>query len=157
KTYISLVGFCFRRARVHGLWIPFHSDFEEVNLRFYVRRRIAGESRRGVVFVREIVARAAIAAVARMVYGERYIAMPMRHRIAGPASEGGRIEVEYRWQFQGMWNSLGVVCDGPPCLAEEGSLEQYITEHYWGYAQQSDGSTKEYRVAHERWRVWVAR
>jgi uncharacterized protein len=157
KTYISLVGFCFRRARVRGLWIPFHSDFEEVNLRFYVRRRIAGESRRGVVFVREIVPRAAIAAVARMAYGEPYLAMPMRHRIAGPTSEGGRTEVEYRWQFQGVWNSLGVACDGPPRLAQEGSLEEYITEHYWGYTQQRDGSTKEYRVAHERWRVWAAR
>src|SRR5262249_61320330 len=92
QTYISLVGFRFERTRVRGLWIPFHSDFDEVNLRFYVRRTAGGEVRRGVVFVREVVPRRAIAAVANAVYHEHYAALPMRHRIAGPVSEGGRIE-----------------------------------------------------------------
>src|SRR5205085_959765 len=83
RTYLSLIGFRFLRTRVRGLWIPFHSDFDEVNLRFYVTRRVAGEVRRGVVFVREMVPRFAIAKVAQTVYGEPYIAVPMRHRVAG--------------------------------------------------------------------------
>ena len=70
RTYMSLVGFRFERTRVRGIWIPLHSDFDEVNLRFYVRRRVSGEIRRGVVFIREVVPRWAIAAVARAVYGE---------------------------------------------------------------------------------------
>src|SRR2546427_5648419 len=36
--YISMVGFLFQRTRVLGAPIPGYQDFEEVNLRFYVRR-----------------------------------------------------------------------------------------------------------------------
>lgn len=156
KTYVSLVGFRFERARVRGLWVPFHSDFDEVNLRFYVRREQAGEARRGVVFVREVVPRWAVAAVARAVYREKYVALAMRHRIAGPVSEGGRREVQYGWRVEGKWASLNVDCEGYPARVSEGSLEQFITEHYWGYAAQPDGGTVEYRVEHEPWRVWRA-
>jgi uncharacterized protein YqjF (DUF2071 family) len=63
KTYVSLVGFRFLKTRVLGLPVPFHTNFDEVNLRFYVRRRIAGDVRRGVVFIREIVPRWAIASL----------------------------------------------------------------------------------------------
>jgi uncharacterized protein YqjF (DUF2071 family) len=156
RTYISLVGFRFERARVRGLWIPFHSDFDEVNLRFYVRRVVEGEVRRGVVFIREVVPRWAIAATARATYNEPYVALPMRHRIAGPVSEGGRTTVEYGWRVGGSWAEIKMACEGKPTRPAEGSLEQFITEHYWGYTAQRDGGTIEYRVGHEPWRVWRA-
>lgn len=89
-TYVSLVGFRFLRTRLLGLPVPWHRDFEEVNLRFYVRRREGGELRRGVVFIRELVPRRAIAAVARVWYNEPYIALPMRHRISRAGLPGGR-------------------------------------------------------------------
>ena len=38
KCYISLVGFMFENVKILGLKIPFHTRFEEVNLRFYVKR-----------------------------------------------------------------------------------------------------------------------
>jgi uncharacterized protein YqjF (DUF2071 family) len=155
-TYVSLIGFRFLHTRVRGFWIPFHSDFDEVNLRFYVRRTVAGEVRRGVVFVREIVPRYAIAKVAQLVYGERYIALPMRHRVAGPTSEGGRVQVEYAWRLARRWNTLRMQAEGRPSLAPPGSLQQFITEHYWGYARQRDGATIEYEVAHDPWRIWTA-
>lgn len=156
KTYISLVGFRFLRTRVRGIWIPFHSDFDEVNLRFYVKPKPPGPLRRGVVFAREVVPRYAIAKVAQIAFHENYIALPMRHRIVKPVSEHGRIEVDYRWKHDGAWNSLGVECSGRPAFAAEGSLEQFITEHYWGYAAQPDGGCVEYQVEHPRWRVWNA-
>jgi uncharacterized protein YqjF (DUF2071 family) len=152
KTYVSLVGFRFLRTRVRGIWFPFHSDFDEVNLRFYVR---CGD-RRGVVFIREIVPRYAIAAVARMAFQEKYIALPMRHRLAGPVSEGGRISVEYAWRRAGAWSSIRMECSGQPAPAAEGSLQQFITEHYWGYATQRRGAGLEYEVGHVPWRVWNA-
>jgi len=155
KAYVSLVGFRFLRTRVRGLWIPFHSDFDEVNLRFYVKRPGIGP-RRGVVFVREIVPRYAIAKVARSVYHENYIALPMSHQVIEPTSEHGRVQAEYRWRYQGQWNRLRVESVGRPALAPAGSLDQFITEHYWGYARQPDGGSLEYEVAHEPWRVWTA-
>ena len=156
RTYVSLIGFRFLHTRVRGIWIPFHSDFDEVNLRFYVRRTVAGEVRRGVAFVREIVPRYAIAKVAQLAYGERYLSLPMRHRVSGPTSEGGRIRAEYGWRTGGQWNTLRMEAEGRPALAAPGSLQQFITEHYWGYAQQRDGRAVEYQVTHEPWRVWTA-
>src|ERR1051326_4467542 len=81
RALASVVGFRFLKTRVRSLPIPFHRSFPEVNLRFYVKRNVEGEPRRGVVFVREIVPRRMVAWVARAVYGEAYVAMPMRHEI----------------------------------------------------------------------------
>ena len=46
--------------------------------------------------------------------------------------------------------------DGNPSLAAEGGLEQFISEHYWGYSRRRDGRSLEYHVAHEPWRIWRA-
>ena len=99
KTYISLVGFRFCRTKVLGhVSVPFHTDFDEVNLRFYVCRQDGGKIRRGVVFVAEVVPRRVIAATARLVYGENYKYAPMRHRIEiGAASKSA----EFQWQVRG--------------------------------------------------------
>jgi len=154
RTYVSLVGFRFERTRVRGIWIPFHSDFDEVNLRFYVRRTVAGEVRRGVVFVREIVPRWAIAKVARVCFGEKYIALPMTHKVIEPTSEGGRLQAEYRWRCGGKWSAIHAESSGRPALPPIESREAFFIEHYWGYAATSGGGTSEYRVEHDRWRIW---
>jgi len=103
KTFVSLVGFRFLKTRVFGVAFPFHCNFDEVNLRFYVQRRAGAEVRRGVVFVREIVPRRAIATVARAFYGERYLALPMSHRIQANDAD---VAVEYGWRFSQRWNRI---------------------------------------------------
>jgi uncharacterized protein YqjF (DUF2071 family) len=152
KTYVSLVGFRFLRTRIFGvLPIPFHANFDEINLRFYVRRREGDGVKRGVVFIREIVPRRTIAFVARIAYGERYERRPMRHNLhRGPT----KIEAHYEWLSGCKWGGLHVAATGAASLPAEGSLEQFITEHYWGYAGQRDGRCIEYQVRHEPWRVW---
>src|SRR5579872_3314715 len=154
KLFVSLVGFHFLKTAVYGISFPFHRDFEEVNLRFYVRRKEmeSGEVRRGVVFIREIVPRWAIAAVARRVYNEKYVALPMNHRIE--TGNESRLLVEYGWRSSAGWNRLSLSAEGEPALPQDGSEEQFITEHYWGYAMQPDGGTMEYRVDHPGWRIW---
>src|SRR5436853_5959786 len=92
ETFLSVVGFLFLDTRLLGLPIPLHRDFEEVNLRFYVRKKSADTWRRGVVFIRELVPRRAIALVARAFYGERYLALPMKHDIV---DLDGVVKVEY--------------------------------------------------------------
>jgi uncharacterized protein YqjF (DUF2071 family) len=152
-TFLSLVGFRFLKTKVWRIAIPFHHDFEEVNLRFYVRRRDGGKIRRGVVFVREVVPRRLIAAVARTFYNERYVALPMRHRVQATAGE--RL-VEYQWKFRTNWNQIALTTKGNPVVPEDGSQQQFICEHYWGYAGQKDGSCIEYQVRHPQWKVWTA-
>src|SRR5215813_232043 len=99
KTYASLVGFRFCKTKLLGkLPVPFHSEFEEVNLRFYVNREVDGELRRGVVAIKEIVPKPAIALTARWIYGENYVSLPMQHRVAHQADD---LEVEYSWKYRG--------------------------------------------------------
>jgi uncharacterized protein len=153
QTYVSVVGFLFLDTRVWGLGIPGHRNFEEVNLRFYVRRKGPEGWRRGVVFVKEIVPRYAIATTARLFYGEKYVALPMRHSITGDPTRGG-MYVMYGWRNRGRWNGIGTVVSGAPKEAAPGSEEEFITEHYWGYSSLLGGGCMEYKVEHPRWRVW---
>ena len=155
KTFASVVGFLFLKTRIRGIAIPFHSNFEEVNLRFYVRRSTSDGPRRGVVFVKELVPRRAIAWTARVFYNENYIALPMGHRLhSAPDSISN---VSYFWTFHGRKNHLEISTQGEPAEAQPASCEEFITEHYWGYARQRDQGTVEYQVEHPRWRVWAAR
>ncbi|MEP6687656.1 MAG: DUF2071 domain-containing protein [Gemmatimonadales bacterium] len=157
-TLASVVGFRFLDTRVLGIPIPGHRDFDEVNLRFYVRRREEGGTwRRAVVFVRELVPKRAIAAVARWLYHEPYTAVPMRHELAmAGATEGAPAQAAYAWQLGDRWHRLAVWTHGTPSVPDPGSEAAFITEHYWGYTLRRDGGTAEYRVAHVPWRVWTA-
>lgn len=155
RTFVSMVGFMFLKARVRGFPIPFHQNFEEVNLRFYVRRKASERWRRGVVFIKELVPRAAIAFIARRVYNENYVALPMSHRIE-QIQHNVIHSVVYAWRFEGRDNLMRVETRGTAQPLTDGSLQEFITEHYWGYASQRDGSTMEYRVEHPRWKVWDA-
>lgn len=149
---MSIVGFRFLNTKVMGWSVPRHKDFEEVNLRFYVRRNSVEGWRRGVVFIRELVPRWAVAMIARYCYGEPYQCVPMRHSLE---QNGGGLEVRYAWRRQGVWESIRATAVGSPQVAREGSLEEFITEHYWGYTARGPGCS-EYQVEHPRWRVWRA-
>jgi uncharacterized protein len=153
KTFISVVGFLFQNTKIGGFSIPFHRNFEEVNLRFYVKRFSNDEWRRAVVFIKELVPRWAIAWTARTIYNENYISLPMRHNLL--VDKNGSFKgVSYEWTLEGKGNCLELVVKGQAAPAQEGSEEEFITEHYWGYARQRDGGTLEYQVEHPKWRVW---
>ena len=152
ETFVSVVGFLFFDTRILGLPIPLHRDFEEVNLRFYVRKKSADTWRRGVVFVRELVPRRAIALVARAFYGENYLALPMKHEIE---HVNLRVNVEYSWRRGRKWESLKMSASGEPQIIPAGSHADFITEHYWGYTGVR-AECSEYRVEHPRWKIWNA-
>lgn len=155
RTFVSLVAFKFLKTRVLGIPIPGHRNFEEVNLRFYVKAKVDGTWRRGVVFIKEIVPRWAIAFAARTFYQENYVALPMRH--SGDTSEApGSCRLEYGWRRGGVWESLEASLEGSPEAPRSGSEESFIAEHYWGYCAQRNGSTVEYQVEHPPWNVWPA-
>lgn len=155
STFVSIVGFLFQKTRLLGLPVPGHTNFEELNLRFYVRRQEPDECRRGVAFISELVPKRAIALIARKFYNENYSAVPMKHDVAFQ-SDQEMINVRYDWKSKGQWNHVSALANAPPKPLAEGSLEHFIAEHYWGYSQQRDGSTFEYRVQHPPWQVWKA-
>jgi uncharacterized protein len=148
-AYASIVAFRFLRTRVLGIPVPWHSDFEEANLRFYVRRQSGAELRRGVVFIREIVPRRAVAALARWLYNEPYRALPMRSSVETTPN----LSVQYSWRLSDRWHTVAARTGQSLAVPAAGSLEQFIAEHYWGYTRQTDGSTIEYHVTHPPWAV----
>lgn len=149
---VSIVGFVFLNTKVMGLSVPRHRDFEEVNLRFYVRRNSPEGARRGVVFIRELVPRWAVALIARYCYSEPYQCVPMCHRIE---RNGADFDVRYAWRRKGAWESISATGVGSPQVIRKESLEEFITEHYWGYTARGS-SCSEYQVEHPRWRLWPA-
>ena len=149
KCFVSLVGFMFLDTRVMDFLVPFHVNFEEVNLRFYVRRETEGELRRGVVFVKEIVPRYAIAKVARTLYGEPYECWRMSHDRTGG-------HVEYAWSKGNCSNRLSLERGESLGVPAEGSHGEFIIEHYWGYTQRGPSRTDEYKVEHPKWELFTA-
>jgi uncharacterized protein len=151
KYYISLVGFMFMNTRLRGYKIPFHVNFPEVNLRFYVRYKDQHEWKRGVVFIREIVPKPALSFVANYLFHERYTTLPMKHEwIAGDND----LNVNYEWRKNNAWYTLGVKACNKPSLLVKGTKEEFITEHFWGYSSVNANKTAEYQVAHPSWEIY---
>jgi uncharacterized protein YqjF (DUF2071 family) len=152
ETYVSVVGLLFYHTVVMGLPIPRHRNFEEVNLRFYVRKKSGETWRRGVVFIRELVPKFAVAVTARVFYGEPHQALPMRSEII---DRDGEVSVRYEWRRGAKWESLALTAQGEAQTIAAGSHEEFIAEHYWGYTKRG-ARTSEYRIDHPRWKVWPA-
>ena len=151
NCYVSLVGFMFINTRLLGIKIPFHSEFEEVNLRFYVKRFENGEWKRGVVFIKEIVPKPALTFVANTVYKENYETLPMEHSWS---SENNQRTVQYKWKKNNKWNSIKIDASIKTFEIESNSETEFITEHYWGYAKVNNHKTNEYEVTHPKWEAY---
>ncbi len=153
KTYLTLVGFLFRNARLFGIRIPFHQSFPEVNLRFYVVRRDDAGARRGVIFLSEIAPKRCVGFIARRVYHESYVTLPVREAIDIGGRDDEPSRFEYSWRFQRRWNRIQVTTIGEPRQPESNSLDEFIVDHYWAYTRQLDGGCREYGVDHPAWRT----
>ncbi len=149
NCFVSLVAFMFLDTRVSDFLVPFHVNFEEVNLRFYVKRQDGEQLRRGVVFVKEIVPRTAIALVARRLYGEPYERWSM-------SNFRDRTIVRYAWEKGGVSNSVSIERGELGDVPAAGSHGEFIIEHYWGYTKRGNNRTDEYRVEHPKWRLFSA-
>jgi uncharacterized protein YqjF (DUF2071 family) len=148
KCYVSLVGFMFKNTKVLGLKVPFHVDFEEVNLRFYVKRFENGEWKRGVVFIKEIVPKKAITFIANTLYQEHYETQKMRHENIENENTNTFI---YQWKNDTKWNTIQIETKNNPQEIKVDSEAEFITEHYFGYTKIDASKTFEYEVQHPRW------
>jgi uncharacterized protein YqjF (DUF2071 family) len=151
KHLVSLVGFMFVNTRLFGVPIPFLGNFEEVNLRFYVKRKTMDGWQRGVVFVNESVPYAVVAWLANALYKEHYTSLKTWHRWA---IEHSRQTIAYGWQKEGKAMGVEVIADLLPRPMEPGSEETFIFEHYFGYTRVSETKTLEYKVNHPSWLVF---
>jgi uncharacterized protein YqjF (DUF2071 family) len=150
KYYVSLVGFMVLKTRLHGLRIPFHSDFPEVNLRFYVRSRSRKEWKRGVVFINEFVPKPAITFVANKLYKERFVTCSMKHTY----EIDHNLKIGYYWKKDHNWNKLEVTADPNFYELKQGSKEEFIIERYWGCSSTDKNKTEEFQVEHPQWNIY---
>jgi uncharacterized protein YqjF (DUF2071 family) len=150
NCYASLVGFMFLQTRIKGIAFPFHTNFEEVNLRFYVKFKEGNQWKRGVVFVKEIVPKKMICVVANLLYQEHYYYMPMKNSLITTESN---FTVQYDWYFNKEWNFLQATASNNAEPMKINSEEEFIAEHYWGYSKLNENTTSEYGVQHEPWKI----
>jgi uncharacterized protein len=150
KTYVSLVGFIFKRTSLFNIPIPFLGTFEEINLRFYVKRVEGNIIKRGVVFINETVPYKLVAWLANKLYKEHYIAIPTKNLIIN--SESAQ-KIKYEWKINKSWNHLAVNSANKKEQMLPGSMEEFIFEHYYGYTKINSQLSQEYKVNHPRWQV----
>lgn len=150
KTYVSLVGFMFKKTSLFNIPVPFFGTFEEINLRFYVKRVDGDTVKRGVVFINETVPYKLVAWLANKLYKEHYIAIPTRNEIITTTVSKS---VRYQWKIKEEWNHLSVLAENQNELIAAGSIEEFIFEHYYGYTRINDRLSQEYEVRHPRWLV----
>jgi hypothetical protein len=141
----------FLNTKILGIKVPFHINFEEVNLRFYVKRFENNTWKRGAVFIKEIVSKPALTFVANTLYNEHYQTLPMRHH--WEENYNNRV-VEYQWKKNKAWQSFKVCASLTATEIEKESETEFITEHYWGYAKVNSNVSNEYEVTHPRWKEY---
>jgi uncharacterized protein YqjF (DUF2071 family) len=152
RHFVTLVGFLFLETHILGFPALFHQNFEEVNLRFYVRRRVGGEVRRGVVFIREMVPLPLVSEAAKLTYNEPYRTVPIQHTLV--EMNGQLQSIEYVFGGPREQCRFALHGSGPSRDIAPGSDEEFFAERGWGYTRQRDGGSIEYRVEHPRWKVW---
>lgn len=152
KCYVSLIGFMFLNTKLLGIKIPFHTNFEEVNLRFYVKRWENNTWKRGVVFIKEIVPKPALTFIANTIYKEHYETLPMMHNWE---ENNLNRTVSYLWKKNEIWHSFMVQATLDSSEIKSYSETEFITEHYWGYAKVTDSKTNEYEVTHPKWKQYL--
>lgn len=151
NCFVSLVGFMFKNTKVLGFTFPFHKNFDEFNLRFYVKYNDNGNIKRGVTFIKEIVPKHLISLIANSLYREHYITLPIKNNFHQTKNE---IELEYSWKMNDSKNFVKATAENSPMPLQNNSFEEFITEHFWGYAKWSNSETLEYQVEHPRWNIF---
>lgn len=148
---VSVVGFLFNNTKVFGCKWPWHTHFEEINLRFYIKYYDGKIWKRGVAFISEIVPKPIIALTANFLYNEHYTYMPTKHHLT---INNEFIEVDYHWKNKKIWNKLSITALNKPQIILPDTEEEFIFEHYWGYNQQNKNTLIEYGIVHKRWQVY---
>lgn len=152
RAFVSFVAFDFLNTKVKGLTIPFHVNFPEINLRFYVRQPMPdGSYRRGVVFIKELVPKYCIALVADKIYNEPYEAIPMTSSVE---PENNELIIKHNFEYNNRGFDLKFTVENAPYFPKEDSTAHFFKEHEWGYGTTKKGNLMTYRVEHPFWKIY---
>ena len=147
KTYVSLVGFMFKKTSLFGIPIPLFGSFEEINLRFYVKRIEGDKVKKGVVFINETVTYKIVALLANKLFKEHYISIPTTNSIKIAKNK----HIQYDWKRKGKWNSISVGSEIEKHKIQSSTIEEFIFERYFGFTKLNENRSQEYRINHTKW------
>ncbi|WP_424494544.1 YqjF family protein [Salinimicrobium sp. GXAS 041] len=151
KCYLSLVGFQFKNVKVANLKIPFNNDFEEINLRFYVKRFDGAKWRKGVIFISQIADKAALNTLANVLFQENYQKLVTKQHIS---EDDTSINARYSWRFKDEWQHLEAKSGIVASPFQENSEEEFLMDRPWGYGKRNNEETNEYKVSHPDWPIF---
>lgn len=154
NCFVSLVGFQFRNIKVAGVKVPFYSDFEEINLRFYVKRFDGAEWRKGTVFLSEIVNKKALGLLANTLAREHYQILPTSQEIRETED---RLDVNYSWKFREKEQFLRVIGSKLITPYEQHSESDFILDRLYGYGRINEEVSNEYSISHNTWQTYEVR
>lgn len=150
ECYVSLVGFQFQDVSIGGIHIPLHTNFDEINLRFYVRRQFEDTWRYGVVFLKEIVALPLVTLTANGIFDEQYETLPVKHAFNLLPE---RLDISYSWKKKN-WNYMSIETGSVRSPMPVGGHAEFFTKQHWGYNRLKDDKTIEYFVEHPSWDIY---
>tara|TARA_Y100000589_G_scaffold151967_1_gene144856 strand:- start:2045 stop:2773 length:729 start_codon:yes stop_codon:yes gene_type:complete len=154
KAFVSIIAFLFDEVKVLGIPAFGNKKFEELNIRFYIKRFDGKNIKRGVAFVKEIVPKPLVTRVANFFFSEHYQTMKMSHEFSFTDINQKKIQnLEYVVKKDKSYRFSARLTSKLTDL-EEGSFEEFIAEHYWGYSRVNDHKTIEYRVQHPKWEIF---
>lgn len=145
RALVSVVAFEFSNTRICGIPMPFYRSFPEINLRIYVKRRVAGEWLRGVLFIKEFIPQQFPAWIAKTVFRENFHVMT----VSVECDDHG-----IRYLF-GEGNVMTGKFFG--CLREweKGTVEEFIGNNFWAFKKVTDQKTLAFQVTHRPWKMRV--
>ena len=153
RCCMSLVAFMFSNTSLMGIPCPFYRSFEELNLRFYVRRKEGSTWKKGVVFIKEIVPAKLIGWAGKLFYRENFISLSMRHAIyTGTNSQ----HVEYYWMLKKQTNYLKIQSSLLPAIPGANTLDTFISAHYTAFTRKGANRTLSFTIQHTPWKVYPA-
>lgn len=149
KAFVSLVAFSFEETKVKGIKIPFHVNFPEINLRFYVNYK----GKVAVCFINEFVPKQCIALVANKLYNEPYIAYPMK--VSTEVNEKQQeLTISHQITKRKQVHRLKAIVSTQSYTPESNTIAHYFKEHDLGLGIDKKGRTLYYRVEHPIWAIY---
>ena len=153
RAFVSVVLFRFHKTKFLGIPMPFFRDFPEINLRIYVNRTENGVTKRGVVFIKELIPHKLPAFVANKLFKENFFVTPMK-------AEYGEKRISYEW---GAGNVVKGEKVGELLDWQKGTEEEFIGNNFWAFKDLGLGAgrkgkedrrrTCEFKITHKPWKM----
>lgn len=151
KCYVSLVCFKYSNTQLFGIKFPFYKNFEEINLRFYVKREISpGIWRKEAAFTQLFFPKRPLTFIANFIYKENYKTRPIKHTL----KKNEFHDVTTYYIKNKKWFHISVSYDRKLHPIVKTSSEYFFHGHLWGTAKVNSKSSTSYKIEHPEWKTY---